>query len=794
MKNMTNIWMLAKANLRKSKSQTIGMLLLILLAAMLLNIGLVMYFRMGAFFDQRADELNSPHFMSFRLAEEVDEHAEERRAFIRDFPNVTAYEEQRVLVYVGNIITEGASRYGWIIIADGTEAQQEQQMNPPLLLGDSLPLTGNAIYLPYFMSFDAGVELGGDVLLEFGGEELHFTLAGATEEIMFGTVMNTVWRVYVTGEVFEELYEKFPDERRTMTSVRTETEFDAELLLASYFSEFARVGLVWINTHEGARRARTDVPLIAALLIAVFSLILMVVAIVSIRFRIVNGIEENMTNIGAQKAVGYRNGQIIGAIVLQFGLVALGGGLLGILAAQPVFPLVTGVIRSMFALPWNPAFDIPMMAASLAAVLISVALFAYITSLRINKLHPLIALRGGITTHSFHKNPAPLDKTPGILVVLLALKQLLTNKKQAIMVSLIIGVVTFAAVSGLAAHYNINMNRDNFIRAITGQTPDVVFSLDITDEYERLELRERLRARPEVVKSYSGGSGGGGRTMTIDGMNFFISFIDDFIYLTGYELVEGRFPLHDNEIALSAVALTMLGKNIGDWVSITGGGFDDEAGEFEVEYLVTGITQSMNHRGMLGLAAARRAFPQLQFRQLNVHLSAGTDIDAFIEIVMEAEADVISSALSIPALTDEQFGPTGDMFAAVTAAILLVVGVVVILVLYLVIKTSILRRRRELGIQKAVGFTTLQLMNQIALSLTPAILAGTVIGASGGYFGFNPIFVAVTQGMGISRTNMPSPLGWTVVMCVALIALSYAVSMLIAWRIRKISAYALVTE
>ena len=45
-----------------------------------------------------------------------------------------------------------------------------------------------------------------------------------------------------------------------------------------------------------------------------------------------------------------------------------------------------------------------------------------------------------------------------------------------------------------------------------------------------------------------------------------------------------------------------------------------------------------------------------------------------------------------------------------------------------------------------------------------------------------------------NQVSLPVPFNLTIAMCAALIMLSYAVSMLVAWRIRKISAYALVTE
>jgi putative ABC transport system permease protein len=106
----------------------------------------------------------------------------------------------------------------------------------------------------------------------------------------------------------------------------------------------------------------------------------------------------------------------------------------------------------------------------------------------------------------------------------------------------------------------------------------------------------------------------------------------------------------------------------------------------------------------------------------------------------------------------------------------------------------ILRRRRELGIQKALGFTTLQLMNQFALYFIPVIAAGVMAGGLLGIFGFNAIFVALTRGMGIMTASMPVPALLTIATCAGLVVLSYAFALLIASRIRRISAYALVSE
>jgi putative ABC transport system permease protein len=58
----------------------------------------------------------------------------------------------------------------------------------------------------------------------------------------------------------------------------------------------------------------------------------------------------------------------------------------------------------------------------------------------------------------------------------------------------------------------------------------------------------------------------------------------------------------------------------------------------------------------------------------------------------------------------------------------------------------------------------------------------------------NAIVVGLLSGLGISKLQFIVPIEQTIILSAVLLLLAYSVSMLIAWRIRKISAYLLVTE
>ncbi len=99
----------------------------------------------------------------------------------------------------------------------------------------------------------------------------------------------------------------------------------------------------------------------------------------------------------------------------------------------------------------------------------------------------------------------------------------------------------------------------------------------------------------------------------------------------------------------------------------------------------------------------------------------------------------------------------------------------VILTLYIVVKTTILRRWRELGTQKAVGFTTLRFMHQIALNMTPIIFLGVTVGAVAGCFVRNPLVAALMGGMGVAKMSLLVPIVQIILVCASIILPAYGV-------------------
>lgn len=780
---MKKILMLAAANIRRGKSQAVSLLIFVLISTMFLDIGLVLFIDYGKSFDDRAEELNAPHTV---IVQSVDFTTDEQLAFLEKYPHVTEFEKQDVIAGLGEYYLKGGKATASIIFST---ADERKSMNSQSLIGDSYQLDENSIYVPYLMKMTGGYELGDDFKVIFMGKELHFKIAGFSEEFMFGASMINIYRFYIDDEMYTKLSQTFTGNSCYLLSVRmtkSRLGLQAETDYAKEFFYSDGAGEIFTSSIniDIVKEARTFIPTLTALMVIGFSLILLVVSLIVIRSGIVNNIEESMANIGVLKAMGYKSWQIVFSILLQFSGLTVIGGVLGVAASRLVLPILSQVLESQSALIWSPNINVFLAATALCCVLGTVLLVTYMATRRIKKLHPLIALRGGLKTHSFKKNYVPLDKTNGALSFLLALKQLLHNKKQMFMIAMIIAVVTFASVTALSLYYNTGVEKDAFASAVVGEIPDVMFALKGSSYSQG--LKERISARQDVRKAYYNQS----ISQMVNEIEVLSTISDDFSKYEGKMLYDGRYPKHFNEVAIGNNLSKATGKKIGDRITVTQNGQSKD-------FLITGIMQSFMNSGMTilmtydGVLSLQSDFA---FSEIYAYLHTGIAANDFIESVVAAEGDIFNATIDAKELLEAQLGSYGSIFAAISAVILVVTVVVVVLVLYMVIKTMILRRKREFGIQKAVGFTTLQLMNQIALNYTPMIFIGVVLGGITGYFSLNPLFAALTSSGGIVSVDMPSPLSWTIITCSVLVILAYLISMLVSWRIRKISAYALVSE
>ncbi|MDR1825608.1 MAG: FtsX-like permease family protein [Bifidobacteriaceae bacterium] len=788
---MRRTLMLAWANIRGAKGAAAGLLGVAALAALVLNLGLMMLLDYGKAFDRQADRANAPHFA---VSESRHLWTEEQATWLADHPDVTQVEILEALTSEATIPYNGAEVPATLIIMSVDTPHSLDRLIP---MDGAQPLGDGDIYLPYMDKVGGGLAIGDAFTMTFGTQKLTYRIAGFTNEAYFSSPADNIQLAYLNQATFTALEAALPATQVTL-ALASLTDRDLGDQFTQDFSKLfvydnpavaeaqaaGEPSFISTYRYSTARYGRTFMVDILSAIMVVFAGLILVVALIVIRFRVRNSIEEQMANLGALKAVGYTSGQIAWGIVAQFAGLTLVGVGAGIGLTYAALPAVSKALEGQSSMIWTAGFDITTSAVTLAAVVGTVLLVTLAAAARLRRLTPLTALRAGLAVHSFRRNNLPLDRSHGSPTWLLGAKTALQAKGQMIMVALIVAVVSFMPSFALSCYYDTAVNNEEFVRTIAGEMPDAL--VQVKPAQGEAVLAD-VQTRPGVRKAF-----GYSRSMAmlIDGNPVWAFATEDQEQLEGRLLYEGRYARHENELVMTPVLASTLDKTIGDTVTLSLGGEG-------ADYLVTGLIQSMNEYGMLvGLNTdgIKRVLPSYQFDEVFVYLDDIDQAEPFLDAVAADLGEAVVATLPMWTMAQAQLRAYGDLFGVVATAILVIAIVVVVLVLYLVLGATILRRRRSFGIQKALGYTSGQLMRQIAFTYMPVIAAAVLAGALAGYLAFGSMMGGIFRWLGIVSVHMQPWAAGSAVLALVLVPFAFAVAMLVARRIRRVSAYALATE
>ncbi len=171
-----------------------------------------------------------------------------------------------------------------------------------------------SIYLPYYMKAAEGYGLGDSCFITIGEREYSFEVAGFAEDPLFATPSNiSCYSTYISEECFEELIRENETAKAAeciQYKVRLKPgedsfEFDKNISAAlnremPELSEYLGLGVNFSTMKQGASIMSN----ISMGIILVFSVILIVVVLLIVRFSIHNFMEMNRKNIGILMAAG----------------------------------------------------------------------------------------------------------------------------------------------------------------------------------------------------------------------------------------------------------------------------------------------------------------------------------------------------------------------------------------------------------------------------------------------------------------------------------------------------------
>ena len=778
-----NIRMIATNNIKKAKVATATLIILIAIATIFLYVGISVLSNLGSFMDKKNVATNGAHFVSI-----TDGNYDQEIQAIYESSETYDYSEREaaIMSLASKFQDVSTGEKAYSISSLFLNLDTSRKIAQVDLIDEAAVMPKNGVVVPYILKVVNGYKTGDILKFMVDDASIDLEIAGFYEDLMFASPTNvSMYKLFVGDQQFNELIAQ-PEFGLTVSySAVILNDINRSDDFESLYAE--RIKTI-MTTNAGNHAAlnygtmkigvATFINIIMAVLLS-FSIIILAIAAIVIKFSTITHIENNIKNIGTLEAMGYTTRQIIRATLLEYLIIAMVGFMVGLGASLFISPVITNVVSSSIGLSWTMGIYPVAVLASLGMVMILVLGIAYFSAFKIKRITPLAALRNGVQTHHFIKNKIPLEQTKLSLNAAMGLKMLIHNKRQNLIAAVIIMLLSLVTVFSLASYYNFSVDKTAMIKLIGLETAEV----QLTALADEQRIFTEIAAMPEVED-----------TIKLDAFEAVIKFqgkesganariTKDYSRLKVNTCVKGRMPAGDNEIAITSIVLNKIGAQIGDTVSIENNGSARE-------FLVVGITQQFN---MLGRGAAittagmKKMVPSYQEQVLKIYLKDGQDTEKFVTKLNNQYASEKVQSVSYFESIEMMLNSFEASIQIVVVGCLGVIAVIIVFILFLIVRVRLLRERTRLGVSKALGFTSNQLIGQLLISEMPVIIGASMAGAAAGYFTTNPLLALMLSANGILNCDFYVDPGMVLLTPIGISLIGLGTVLIVSGRIRKIS-------
>lgn len=776
--NMRKISGLTLHNLKKDRGQYISFGIIILLTAFILNLALVLLFQVDKAYDKRFSELNTSN-INFCIPKTQDINT-----LSNECGNVDG---------VGNLESrEGLFTDATIKDFRGTDfsintvfynIDDTRKLNKFEIKEESNDKFSPSVYVPLYVAQFGEFSIGDKITYQIDGKDYTFYIAGILEEMQYGNAGNAVLGAYLPNETYQSFAGEIEECKVTEYSLVTEDGVvieDVKNKINSLFSK-NNISLLFILDSDKCKQVRTMVCSLLIIVLIAFSFVVFLVSILLCKFRIQNTIEEEIINMGVLKAVGYTGNMIICATVIPYVIVSIVTALLGVSVSYFLLPVLAQVLALQSGFSFALKFDIATLCLTLLILTGMTLLFSYFASKRIKKLQPINAIRGNGESRHGRKNYFPLDKAAGNLQINLILKQVALSAKQNVLLFIVSFFLTVLLAFAGTLFYNAVIKPENFTSTLSEETPEIILQVK-SENIQRLKNDLRKDPQIERVLEYF--------TDTVNTPNGSMkAFVcEDFSFVANDLCYDGRNPETDNEIAVGSALADEY--SIGDKIEV-------EYEECSYTYDIVGFIQSVNFQGEI-CELTRNGYlninSEYSSQYLYLYLKNVDEAEKVIEAIQNKYADDIFESVNSYKTTKISQEMYSSIVVIIVTAVFILSALIVLLILYIIIKSLIVRRKQELGIYKAMGYSNMQLIIQIAGSFLPVSFIAILLSILSGLWYIPAINQVIFQMVGAMKNNFEVPLIFLISVGLLQISVNFIISICLSWPIKKISVYSLIKE
>ena len=778
---MEKIRILTRNSIKKNKGQYCSLALIIVIASLMFTLGVTSKLGFEKSFDEKWDKYNAAEY--FNIVSQSD-YSDDLLNKIKNVDGVK-YTEKRECILIAGDIKFGENEMSMPHVFHNMD--DIKNLDQVGIVEKATKEYNNPIYISYWMKSGGGYNIGDQFKFKTNDKDYEFTVAGFVEDMNYGRNAAVGLGVYLNNDDYNKLKNQVDQSKK---AVNISCDVDNLQNAKEVSSKIGEILTKELKSpyrscyYEVSKNIRIMTANVIEMMLIAFAVIIVLVSLLVSNFRINNSISEEMQNMGALKAMGYSGKQIILSVICPYILTGIIAAIIGSSLSFLVLPVFESALNSQTGLLWEEGFNIKSIILTVVVIFTLVTIIAYSSARKIKHLKPITALRDGVKTHNFKKNYFPIETTKGNINLIIALKNLIRYLKQNILLLIVSIVVSLAIIFTEVLFYNICYVPKPFLNAINEEIPSVSFN--ITDSEKKNEIKNSIEKLDSVNKTLYYDSD----NVSVKGEKTPTIIVEDYSLLENNLCYEGRNPEHDNEVALGNVLAKDKNLSIGDTVEINFSGNSKK-------YLITGLIQHVDNNGIV-CEFTKEGFSKINNNfspsNLYVYLNDEDKAEEVVNEVIDRYGDNIGSQVNYVKTREAAMGVFLNIAGLILVIIVVATTLIITLILYLLIKTSITNRKQEIGILKSIGYTTWQLIMQTTFSFLPTIIVGSVLGSIIGYFKMNSIILMIFKSIGVMRMQLYIPGFVVITSALAIIIVSFIISILISKGIKKISAYSLIKE
>lgn len=772
-------------NLKKRKSYSVVICILVFLSGLILTATVSTTQNTAGAYDKAYNNMKGPHLMYWL---EENTYRPEFKQWFEEQAGVSSVKLVKERYYYGSVLEHNGT-----VIRNSIALrmlQYDPSDNMKLVNGIYPPgkmLSKGEIYLPYVYMAANGLSAGDEVDLRLGAQKMHFRITGFLEDPIYGGELVAGKFLFISDEDFAELSDigagKISRDLQIRVRFNDYNEFIVNEMSKKFTSEFnLNTGRVF--TFGEIKNWHLTLPKISLVVMIAFVMMLSIITVTIMRYAILATIEADFTNIGIIKALGFTPFMVQAAITGQYALLALVSGILSIIAGIFITPVLGGIILKSSGLYYNGRFSALVGILALTSIILVISVFSYITAGHTRKISPIRAISQGIAPVYFTSRVNIKLEKMGFVPfnIRMAVKQVLTKSKRYILLLFISALLVYALVFLLG--FVQMFNSEKAINMLGGELSDI--RITTLDKASAEKLISKIKSDYDVAwATYQTTA-----QLDIDGTRTIVRVKDDFDSTGELTTLSGRHPRHDNEVAISDLLKSKFNKGIGDSLSIK-----DKSGT-EHQFIITGIFQTIDEGGSYARmleSGMKTLDPEYQMNVAYIKLKSHNNLDNIISEIKKKYTgfEEISNERK---QSSDRISTIQTVFSGISKLVFILTIVIISFITLLIMKITVYSETRELGIFKAIGFSSARLRLQLALRFVIVTVAGGLAGVVLETMFGAKLFTLALKSFGLSSFKIEFSLINALIPITAISILSILSAYISSGNTKKVSVYALINE